>query len=208
MATQRASQYKTVIVNGCELAYVAQGSGEPVIFVHGSISDLRIWDKQMAAFAENHRAIAYSRRYAWPNTEIPDGVDDLVPQHVDDLAQLIKKLDAAPAHLVGNSRGGFICLLAALSYPALVRTITVEEPPVIPLFVSTPPQASTAAEALRQAAANWGCPDEVVWNWPGPGNDSLQEGRRRRRSEHLRASGHWRRGVRELSARDPTIDAR
>ncbi len=140
MATQRASQYKTVIVNGRELAYVAQGSGEPVIFVHGSISDLRIWDKQVAAFAENHRAIAYSRRYAWPNTEIPDGEDDLLPPHVDDLAQLIKKLDAAPAHLVGNSRGGFICLLAALSHPELVRTITVEEPPVIPLFVSTPPK--------------------------------------------------------------------
>ena len=132
--------YKTVTVNGAELAYDERGSGDAVIFVHGGISDLRIWEKQMAAFSENHRAIAYSRRYAWPNIDIPDGIDDQMWPHVDDLAELIRKLDAAPAHLVGNSWGGFICLLTALRYPELVRSIAVEEPPVIPLFVSNQPK--------------------------------------------------------------------
>ena len=98
--------YKTVIVNGAELAYDEQGSGDAVIFVHGGISDLRIWEKQMAAFSENHRAIRYSRKYAWPNSDIPDTIDDQMWPHVDDLAELIRKLDAAPAHLVGNSWGG------------------------------------------------------------------------------------------------------
>src|SRR6266849_1553348 len=87
--------YKHVSVNGADLAYVESGTGHAAIFVHGSISDLRIWEKQMAAFSENHRAIAYSRRYAWPNTDIPDGADDQMGPHVDDLAELIRKLDAS-----------------------------------------------------------------------------------------------------------------
>lgn len=139
-SSDEPGDYKTISVNGAELAYVERGSGDLVIFVHGSISDLRIWEKQMVAVSAGHHAVAYSRRYAWPNAAIPDGVDDPMRPHVDDLAALIRKLDRGPAHLVGNSRGGFICLLTALRYPELVRSLVVEEPPVMPLLVSNQPK--------------------------------------------------------------------
>jgi len=139
-AARRSADYKTVGINGCSLAYRDRGSGDPVVFVHGGISDLRIWERQMVAFSENHRAVAYSRRYAWPNSDIPEGVDDQMLPHVDDLAALLGALDLEPAHLVGNSWGGFICLLTALRHPELVRSLAVEEPPVLPLFMSTPPK--------------------------------------------------------------------
>lgn len=38
--------------------------------------------------------------------------------HVNDLLSLLRSLDLAPAHLVGNSWGAFICLLAALKEPS------------------------------------------------------------------------------------------
>lgn len=60
-------------------------------------------------------------------------------QHVDDLAEVIRRLKASLAHLVGNSWGGFICVLAALQHPELVATLTVEEPPLIPLLIGTQP---------------------------------------------------------------------
>ena len=144
----RPADYKTVAVNGCELAYVERGSGDAVIFVHGGISDLRTWSKQMSAFSEKHRAIAYSRRYAWPNPDIPDGVDDQMWPHVEDLVAVISVLGAAPVHLVGNSWGGFICLLAALHHPDLIRSITVEEAPVLPLLVSNQPSLRELAKLL------------------------------------------------------------
>ena len=144
----RPADYKTVAVNGCDLAYVERGSGDAVIFVHGGISDLRTWSKQMSAFSEKHRAIAYSRRYAWPNPDVPDGVDDQMWPHVEDLIAVISALGAAPAHLVGNSWGGFICLLVALHHPDLVRSITVEEPPVLPLLVSNQPGPRELAKLL------------------------------------------------------------
>jgi len=138
--TEQQGQHKALRVNGADLAYVEEGSGDAVIFVHGGISDLTIWRHQVPVIGARYRAISYSRRYAWPNEEIPDGVDDQIIPHADDLAALIETLGAAPAHLVGNSWGAFICLFTALRRPELVRTLTLEEPPVLPLFISTPPK--------------------------------------------------------------------
>ena len=137
---------RTAAVNGAALAYREQGEGEPVVFVHGSASDLRSWEQQLPAIGASYRAIAYSRRYARPNQNIEPGADDQMLPHVDDLVALLRALDAAPAHLVGNSWGAFICLLAAIRHPQLVRSLVLAEPPVLSLFMSTPPRP---AELLR-----------------------------------------------------------
>lgn len=41
---------------------------------------------------------------------------------------------------MGNSWGAFICLLTAIGHPQVVRSLVLEEPPVLSLFVSTPPR--------------------------------------------------------------------
>jgi pimeloyl-ACP methyl ester carboxylesterase len=43
-------------VDGHEMAYVEEGAGAPVLFVHGALADLRFWAPQMGAFARRHRA--------------------------------------------------------------------------------------------------------------------------------------------------------
>jgi pimeloyl-ACP methyl ester carboxylesterase len=53
---------KTTELRGVGLAYLERGSGQPVVFVHGSISDLTIWESQLGPIGESYRAIAYSRR--------------------------------------------------------------------------------------------------------------------------------------------------
>lgn len=133
-------------VNGVSLAYREHGRGEPVVFVHGSASDMRTWEHQLQGVGASHRAIVYSRRYARPNEPIPEGADDPMLPHVDDLVSFMKGVDAAPAHLVGHSWGGFISLLAAIRHPEAVRSLVLMEPPVLSLFVSTPPRPS---ELLR-----------------------------------------------------------
>lgn len=140
MGTFAVEGIKQVSVNGASLAYLEKGTGEPVVFVHGGYSDLRTWLLQIPAFAQEYRAITYSRRYARPNEDIPKGHDDQMMPHVDDLTALLKAIDAAPAHLVGNSWGAFICLLTAIKQPTLVRSLTLGEPPVLPLFVSNVPK--------------------------------------------------------------------
>ena len=132
---------RTLAIGETALAYREQGAGEPVVFVHGSASDLRSWDQQLPAIATHYRAIAYSRRYARPNQDIEPDVEDQMLLHVYDLAAMLRLLDAAPAHLVGHSWGAFICLETAIRHPELVRSLVLAEPPVLPLYTSIPPRA-------------------------------------------------------------------
>jgi pimeloyl-ACP methyl ester carboxylesterase len=132
------------------LDYIEQGQGEPVVLVHGSASDRRTWHWQLPRLGGRYRAIAYSRRYHWPNPPIAGGADYVMSEHVADLRRLICKLDAAPAHLIGHSYGGFVCLLLAIQQPALVRSLVLTEPPVLTLFASNQP---TAGELLRLLAS-------------------------------------------------------
>ncbi|MGY1692667.1 alpha/beta fold hydrolase [Geodermatophilus sp. SYSU D01105] len=129
-----------VVVDGVPLAHRELGSGEPVVFVHGGISDLRTWAAQLEPVATRYRAIAYSRRYARPNADVPPGAADPVPVHVDDLVAVLRELGAAPAHLVGNSWGAIICLLTAIEHPDAVRSLVLEEPPVLSLVLGPGPR--------------------------------------------------------------------
>jgi pimeloyl-ACP methyl ester carboxylesterase len=131
---------RTARVNGTALAYREQGEGEPVVFVHGMADDLRSWDEQLPAIGASYRAIAYSRRYARPNEDIAPGADDQMLPHVDDLVAFLHTMRVAPAHLVGHSWGGFICLLAAIRHPQVVHSLVLQEPPVLPLVMSVPPR--------------------------------------------------------------------
>jgi pimeloyl-ACP methyl ester carboxylesterase len=147
---------RTVEVNGTRLAYREHGKGEPVVFVHGSASDLRTWKHQLPAIGAHHRAIVYSRRYARPNEPITEGADDPMLPHVDDLIALLERLGAEPAHLVGHSWGGFVSLLAAIRHPDAVRSLVLMEPPVLSLFVSTPPRPSEVLKVLvRRPRTAW-----------------------------------------------------
>jgi pimeloyl-ACP methyl ester carboxylesterase len=137
---------RTAAVNGAALAYREQGEGESVVFVHGSADDLRSWRQQLPAIGASYRAIAYSRRYARPNEDIEPDADNQTLPHVVDLVTFLQVMDAAPAHLVGHSWGGLICLLAAIRHPQVVRSLVLQEPPVLSLFLRTRPRPT---ELLR-----------------------------------------------------------
>ena len=139
---------KTAKVNGTTLAYREVGEGEPVVFVHGAISDLRTWEQQLAAVGSSYRAITYSRRFYRPNECSDPGGTDFSLLAVEDLAAFLREIGAAPAHLVGNSYGAYVSLVTAIRYPELVKTVVAEEPPVLRLFVSVPPRPTELVRLL------------------------------------------------------------
>lgn len=145
-------QTKTVHVNGVDLAYVEQGTGDAVVFVHGGVTDYRSWALQIEPFAQHYRVIAFSRRYHFPNPGADQTSDYRAAEHRDDLAALIQVLRLQPAHLVASSYGAYIALLLALSRPQLVRSLVLGEPPVPFLFGPEAIKAMTEqVEPSRQA---------------------------------------------------------
>src|SRR5882672_9419797 len=128
------------LIAGYQFHCVQRGEGRPVLFVHGSVSDHRTWQPQIEAFSRHYRAIAYSRRYHWPNQPIANGADYAMWGHVNDLEAMIVSLGVGPVHLVGHSYGAFIGLLLACRRPDLLRSLVLAEPPVVTLLVSNPPK--------------------------------------------------------------------
>ncbi len=90
---------RATIDGGVELAYAHHGAGEPVVLVHGSLTDHRYWtrSRQLHLLGERYRAIAYSRRYNYPNRNAPTG-DHSPMVEADDLAGLIDHLGTGPLH--------------------------------------------------------------------------------------------------------------
>ena len=125
--------------------YVEQGgedSEQPVIiFVHGSLDDYRCWQFQIDSFSKKYRTISYSRRFAYPNKWIGNlAQDNTIEGNAKDLAELISKLDVAPAHLVGASYGAFIALYCVSKHPELAKTMVLNEPPIFEFLARSPLQ--------------------------------------------------------------------
>jgi non-heme chloroperoxidase len=120
-----------ISVDGVRFHYVAQGVGVPVIFIHGGLEDYRSWNPQLTAFSQGYRAIAYSRRYNFPNSGAAFGNSYSATVDAEDLAKLVATLGLPRAHIVGHSYGAYVALLLAIKHPELVRSLVISEAPVM-----------------------------------------------------------------------------
>src|SRR3954464_11441223 len=115
---------QTLSVNGYDMAYLEVGEDNkapPLVCVHGSLCDFRIWSSVLGPLTRAHRVIAPSLRHFFPAQW--DGIGDTysTAQHVDDMIGFIEKLDAGPVDLMGHSRGGHISFRVAQRRPDLMR---------------------------------------------------------------------------------------
>jgi pimeloyl-ACP methyl ester carboxylesterase len=123
---------KYVPVNGALLSYVERGNGEPIVFVHGELGDLRTWLREVETFSHKYRAISYSRREHWPGERVVEKGEYLRDTHAADLIALIDALELNKVHLVGHSFGAAVALLAALEAPDRIISLTLGEPSPFP----------------------------------------------------------------------------
>ncbi len=103
-----------------DIAHLDTGTGDPVVLLHSGYVDHRLFETQIPVLAAEHRVIAVDvRGHGWTaNATQPF-------RWADDLADLLRHLDAGPAVLVGVSMGGAIAGDTALEYPELVRAIVL-----------------------------------------------------------------------------------
>lgn len=131
---------ESIPLRGTTLAMRVTGRGtEPVILVHANVTDWRSWLPLVPHLEPDFRVVNYARRYHVPNAALGPDEHESLAEQAEDLAALIERLALGPAHLVGNSSGAFIALLVAQKRPHLVRTLVLEEAPVISLFFEQMP---------------------------------------------------------------------
>jgi pimeloyl-ACP methyl ester carboxylesterase len=115
-------------VNGTDMAYLEVGKGPPLVCVHGSLCDFRIWSCVLGPLSRKHRVIAVSLRHFFPEHWDGNGDTYSIAQHVADMIGFIEQLNAGPVDLMGHSRGGHISFRVAQQRPDLLRRLILAEP--------------------------------------------------------------------------------
>src|SRR5919199_4121889 len=98
-----------VEVTGARLAYEVAGAGYPLVLIHGTALDTRMWDAQFEVFAQHYQVIRYDRRGFGRSTLPTESYT-----HADDLAALLTSLQVHSPVLPGHSSGGGVALDFAL----------------------------------------------------------------------------------------------
>jgi pimeloyl-ACP methyl ester carboxylesterase len=111
--------------NGVRLYYEEAGKGTPIVFVHEFSGDLRSWEAQMRHFSRRYRCVAFNAR-GYPPSEVPASVAKYSYRlAIGDMANLMRHLGIAKAHVVGCSMGAYSTLQFGLRYPQRVLSLTV-----------------------------------------------------------------------------------
>jgi 3-oxoadipate enol-lactonase len=111
-------------VNGAELYYEdTQEGAAPIVFSHGLLWSLRMYDAQVAHLRGRWRCIAYDHRGQGRSRD--DGEPYDMERLTDDAVQLIERLGIAPCFFVGLSMGGFVGLRIAARRPDLLRGLVL-----------------------------------------------------------------------------------
>jgi 3-oxoadipate enol-lactonase len=103
-----------------DLWYEAGGSGPPVVLLHESVVDSRIWDRFLPFVTDRVTAIRYDQR-GYGRSPMWDGPYS----PVDDLISVLDAAGVARAPLVGTSRGGRIAIQAAIERPERVSALVL-----------------------------------------------------------------------------------
>ncbi|MGH3081177.1 MAG: alpha/beta fold hydrolase [Gaiellaceae bacterium] len=103
-----------------DLWYDETGEGQPVVLLHESVVDSRIWDPFLPHVRDHLRAIRYDQR-GYGRSPLWDGPYSAV----EDLMSVLDTVGVERAALVGTSRGGRIAIQAALERPERVSALAL-----------------------------------------------------------------------------------
>lgn len=107
-----------------------RGKGEPLLLIHGVISDSSFFDAVSEILKERYSVITYDRRGYGLDEKDWQGIFDVKSQ-AEDAAEILRNYTGEPAWILGNSAGGIVALELAMRYPDLVKGLVLLEPSII-----------------------------------------------------------------------------
>lgn len=118
------SQQVTVDGHDLDVAYVDEGEGAPVVFLHGIPTWSFLWRQTVEDLKDEYRVIApdllgYGKSAQW------DGFDRSIRAQEAMLTELLERLDIESATLVGHDIGGGVALRYAAHTPAAVDKLVL-----------------------------------------------------------------------------------
>jgi pimeloyl-ACP methyl ester carboxylesterase len=114
-------------VNGIKLYYESQGTGRPLILLHGGLGAIEMFGPNLPALANGRQLIAVDLQGHGRTADIDRPLD--VALMADDIAALIRHLKLERPDIMGYSLGGGVALLTAIRHPEVVGRLVVVSTP-------------------------------------------------------------------------------
>jgi pimeloyl-ACP methyl ester carboxylesterase len=111
-------------IDGIEIAYELQGSGEPVVLIHWGVSAR--WAEPLLAepiLAERYRLLRYHRIGYGRSSRVEGPIT--MADHAEHCRLLMRRLGIERAHVVGHSSSALIALQLALDAPNAVQSVAL-----------------------------------------------------------------------------------
>ncbi len=133
---------KIIRTNGLDMAVYEQGSGPPVVLLHGFPELAFSWRHQLPALADaGFRAIAPDQRGYGHTTAPPNIADYRVSELIADVHGLLDALDLETATFVGHDWGALVLWHMAMLAPARIDKLVIlniphyPRPPLDPIAI-------------------------------------------------------------------------
>jgi pimeloyl-ACP methyl ester carboxylesterase len=150
-----------VDVNGARLYVEDDGAGPAILFIHGGLGDLRLWEPEAQALASSFRCIRYDLRY-WGRSQSRG----MAFSSIDDAVGVLDVLGIERAALVGLSLGGGLALDVTLAHPSRVWALVHVAAGVSGMPVDAYGEERSAAYDAAEAAGDLDAMMEIdfaVW---------------------------------------------
>jgi pimeloyl-ACP methyl ester carboxylesterase len=135
------------------IRYREEGAGDPLVLVHGFLTNSRLWDDVVPLLAKDFRVIAPD----WPlgSHELPlkDGADVTPTGLAQIVSDFLAALDLRDVTLVGNDTGGAICQLVVTEHPERIGRLVLTPCDAYDNFL--PPFFKPLQMAARVPGAIW-----------------------------------------------------
>jgi pimeloyl-ACP methyl ester carboxylesterase len=124
-----------LLINDVDLEFEVQGTGEPVLLVHGSVI-AGAFAPLLAepALTGRYRLITYHRRGYAGSSRTDQPVS--IAQQAADARAVLRHVGVERAHIVGHSFGGVVALQLTLDAPELVHSLALLEPALVQMVPS------------------------------------------------------------------------
>jgi 2-succinyl-6-hydroxy-2,4-cyclohexadiene-1-carboxylate synthase len=117
-----------IVVDDLRWEVRIRGTGSPLLLLHGFTGRGSGWGTFATALARQFRLIVVDLPGHGRSGIPPDPARSSVERSADDLATILRRLDCAPAYVLGYSLGARVALRLALTHQDVVRRLVLESP--------------------------------------------------------------------------------
>lgn len=152
---------ETVMIQGMPVHLCDEGTGEPIILLHGTGASLHTWTAWAEALADEYRVIRVDLPGFGLTGPHPDA-DYSVQAYVAFVKALAAHLELHRFHLAGNSLGGFIAWNYAATHPEQVDQLILIDPSGVVHDKPSPLVFRLARQPVLRPALRWATPKFLV----------------------------------------------